>query len=129
VSKVLLDTDILIDVLRGRVSTRKFLLEVAQDSVPCCSVITVAEIHAGMRPEEGEATAALLDGLVIFPVTRQIAEVTGHFKRISKSHRLELADCLIAATAFVEGASVATGNAKDYPMPEVTVMPVRKNLP
>lgn len=39
----------------------------------------------------------VLDGLVILPVTREIAEVAGHFKRRSKSRRLELADCLIAA--------------------------------
>lgn len=68
----------------------------------------------------------VLAGLVILPVTREIAEVAGHFKRRSKSRRLELADCLIAATAFVEGASVATGNVKDYPMPDITVLPAKR---
>ncbi len=62
-SKVLLDTDVLIDLLRGREAARAFLLEATSHSVPCCSVISVAEIHAGMRPEESEPTAALLDGL------------------------------------------------------------------
>lgn len=125
-SKVVLDTDVLIDQLRGRESTRDFLHDLVGHSVPCCSVISVAEIHAGMREEETAHTADLLDGLVILPVTREIAEVAGHFKRRSKSHRLELADCLIAATAFVEGASVATGNVKDYPMPEITVLPAKR---
>jgi predicted nucleic acid-binding protein len=36
-----------------------------------------------------------------------------------------LADCLIAATVFVEGAALATGNVKDYPMPEITVIKAR----
>ena len=125
-SKVILDTDVLIDFLRGREAVRTFLLETANHSIPCCSVISVAEIHAGMRPEESERTTTLLDGLVVLPVTRKIAEVAGHFKRKTKSRRLELADCLIAATAYVEGASVATGNAKDYPMAEVTVLTVRR---
>ena len=124
-SKVVLDTDVLIDLLRGREATRDFLHDLVGHSVPCCSVISVAEIHAGMRQEEQVRTADLLDGLVILPVTREIAETAGRFKQRSKSRRLELADCLIAATAFVEGASVATGNAKDYPMPEVTVLPAR----
>jgi predicted nucleic acid-binding protein len=125
-SKVVLDTDVLIDLLRGREEIQIFLHDLTGHSVPCCSVISVAEIYAGMRQEEHARTADLLDGLVILPVNREIAETAGRFKQRSKSRRLELADCLIAATAFVEGASVATGNVKDYPMPEITVLPARK---
>jgi len=125
-SKVILDTDVLIDVLRGRNAIRAFLLEVTRVAVPCCSVISVAELCAGLRPAEEEPTRALLDALVIVPVTREIAEVAGRFKRTTRSRRLELADCLIAATAFVERAVVATGNIKDYPMAEVSVLPARR---
>ncbi|MDE3118356.1 MAG: type II toxin-antitoxin system VapC family toxin [Nitrospirota bacterium] len=113
----------LIDVLRGRQVAKAFVEELTDRAIPCCSVVSVAEIYAGMRPEESETTAELFDGVVVFPITRAIAEVAGHFKRRAKSRKLELADCLIAATAFIEGASVATGNAKDYPMPEITVLP------
>jgi len=123
-SKVVFDTDVLIEFLRGRDAARAFLLDVTRDAIPCCSVITVAELHAGMRPEESEPTGALLDGLEILPVTRRVAEVAGRFKKASSSRRLELADCLIAATAFLEGAAVATGDARDYPMREVTVLAV-----
>jgi len=104
---------------------RAFLLEVTRHAVPCCSVVSVAELCAGMRSAEEDSTRELLDSLVIVPVTREIAEVAGRFKRSTRSRRLELADCLIAATAFIEGAAVATGNAKDYPMPEVTVLAAR----
>lgn len=121
-SKVLFDTDILIDILRGREAIRTFLLDLTDHSVPCCSVISVAELYAGMRPEEKHATDVLLDGIVIIPLVREIAEVAGRFKSQVKSRRLELADCLIAATAFVEGATLATGNTKDYPMPEITLL-------
>ena len=72
--------------------------------------------------QRNHATDALLDALVIVPVTQEIAEVAGRFKRRVKSRRLELADCLIAATALVEGITLATGNTKDYPMPEITVL-------
>ena len=124
-NKAVLDTDVLIDLLRGREATRAFLHDLAAHAVPCCSTISVAEIHAGMRQEETARTTDLLDGLVILPVTREIAEVAGHFKRRSKSRRLELADCLIAATAYVEGALLATGNVKDYPMEEISVLLAR----
>jgi len=122
VSKVLLDTDILIDILRGREAVRTFLFNLTGRAVPCCSVISVAELYAGMRPEEKHATDVLLDALVIIPIVREIAEVAGRFKSRVKNRRLELADCLIAATAFVEGAALATGNTKDYPMPEITLL-------
>ncbi|MEW6543179.1 MAG: type II toxin-antitoxin system VapC family toxin [Nitrospirota bacterium] len=121
-SKVILGTDVLIDLLRGRSGMRAFLDQLTEDAVPCCSVTSVAEIMAGMRPEESGTTANLLDGLVICDVTRPIAELAGRFKGRAKGRRLGLADCLIAATAVMEGASVATGNVRDYPMPEVTVL-------
>ena len=124
-SKVLLDTDVLIDLLRGREATQLFLQDLSRRATPCCSVISVAEIYVGMRPEEEAQTMLLLDGLLIVPLTREMAEVAGIFKRRSKSRQLELADCLIAATGFIEGAAVATGNVKDYPMPEITVIPAR----
>lgn len=124
--KTILDTDVLIDFLRGREAARVFLEEVAAHFIACCSVISVAELYAGMRPEEKPRTTRFLDSLVILPVTMEIAETAGHFKRRSISRRLELADCLIAATAFMEDAALATGNVKDYPMPEITVVRARR---
>lgn len=97
-------------------------------SIPCCSVISMAEIHAGMRPEEDAVTRDLLDSLNIIPLTRQMAELAGHFKGRTRNRRLELADCLIAATAFLEGAALATSNVKDNPMPEISVLNARKRI-
>ena len=121
-SKVVIDTDVLIDLLRGRATAQALLLRVTEHAIPCCSVISVAEIHAGMRPQERARTAALLDSLVLLDVTRPVAELAGQFKRRERARRLELADCLIAATAVTEAAALATGNARDYPMPELTLV-------
>ena len=84
--------------------------------------MSVAELYAGMRPEEKRVTDILLDALVVIPVGQEIAEVAGRFKQRERSRRLELVDCVIAATAFVEGATLATGNTKDYPMSEITII-------
>jgi len=121
-SKLLLDTDVLIDLLRGRHATRRLLAQATEQAIPCCSVISVAELSAGMRAGEESATEGLVNALVVVPVTREIAEVAGRFKRTIRRRTLELADCLIAATAFVEGATLVTGNVKDYPMSEVNVV-------
>ena len=124
-SKVVLDTDVLIDLLRGRTAAQALLLRVTEHAIPCCSVISVAEIHAGMRVQERARTTALLDSLVLLDVTRPVAELAGQFKQRERARRLELADCLIAATAVTEAAALATGNSRDYPMPELTLVPTR----
>jgi tRNA(fMet)-specific endonuclease VapC len=122
VNRVLLDTDVLIDLLRGRPVTRSFLFELTREATPCCSVITVAELHAGMREAERDVTTELLDGLIVFPVTRQIAEVAGALRRAAGRSATSIADGLIAATAVVEAMSVATGNVRHYRLPGVTVL-------
>lgn len=117
--KVLIDTDILINFLRGRETARIYLLSLLEDSIIYCSPITVAEIYAGMKEQEKEKTTELLDSLNIFDITREIAEKAGNYKRDEKKQSLELDDCLIAATAFINGAVLATGNGKHYPMQDI----------
>ncbi len=117
--KLIVDTDILIDFLRGRIKARKFLSSIVEESVIYCSSITVAEIHAGMRESEREKTTDLIDSLNVVNVTREIAEKAGAYKRDEKRQSIELDDCLIAATAFIKGAFLATGNSKHYPMEDI----------
>jgi len=118
-SEVIVDTDILINFLRGREKARDFLLSALRDSNLCCSAITVAEIYAGMKEHEREKTDELIDGLIVIPVDRAIAEKAGQYKGSIKSHDLELDDCLVAATAFLRKAVLATGNGKHYPMADI----------
>lgn len=118
-SRLLLDTDILINLLRGREAARDFLISRMEEDELFCSVITLAEIFAGMRPHEEPATRRLLDTLNIVEVSRAIAEKAGRYRGGIKGHSLELDDCLIAATASVMDAALATGNGRHYPMDDV----------
>lgn len=117
--KVLVDTDVLINFLRGRKRAKDYLVAAIEDSAICCSAITVAEIYAGMRQTERERTAELLDSLDVLDVTREIAKEAGRYKRDETRQALELDDCLIAATAFVHSALLATGNDRHYPMNDI----------
>ncbi len=117
--KLVVDTDVLIDFLRGKRKTQEFLSAVVKESVIYCSTITVAEIHAGMRESEREKTTELIDSMNIVEVTREIAEKAGTYKREEKRQTIELDDCLIAATAFIKGAFLATRNVKHYPMDDI----------
>jgi len=117
--KVLVDTDILINFLRGREKVRGYLFSLLEESIIYCSVISIAEIHAGMKEHEREKTSEIIDSLNIVDVTRDIAEKAGNYKRDERKQILELDDCFIAATAFVKGAVLATGNSKHYPMEDI----------
>lgn len=120
-TNTIVDTDILINFLRGKGKAKNFLSMLLEESNICCSAITVAEIAAGMRAAEEEKTKALLDQVEVLDVTRDVAEKAGAYKRTIRGHSLELDDCLIAATAFVHRAILATGNAKHYPMKDIKV--------
>jgi predicted nucleic acid-binding protein len=116
---ILIDTNILIDFLRGKEKAREFLLSVAEESTLYCSVITVAEIYAGMREEEKEKTDDLLDSLNIVEINRAVAEKAGEYKYQIRRQHLELDDCMIAASAFYVKTLLVTGNGKHYPMPDI----------
>jgi predicted nucleic acid-binding protein len=117
----LVDTDILINFLRGKRKAKDFLSMLLEESGFYCSAITVAEISAGTRPGEEDRTKAFLSQIEVLDVTRDVAEKAGHYKRGARSQSLELDDCLVAATAFIHKAVLATGNGKHYPMKDIKV--------
>jgi len=116
---VLVDTDILIDFLRGKEKAKAFLYSLVKEPVVYISASTIAELHAGMKEHEREQTADLIDSLNMVDVNREIVEKAGQYKRTLKTQALELDDCIIAATAFVKQAVLATGNIKHYPMHDI----------
>lgn len=111
---ILFDTDVLIDLLRGKALTREQVSPLIGGAYLMCSVITVGELFAGMFPEEKTATETLIQSLVRMPVTEEIARLAGELR--NKEKRLELLDCLIAATAISLDAELLTKNIKHYPM-------------
>lgn len=121
---VLLDTTVLIDVLRGRPATVAHLLELrAHGDDPWTTAVNVEEVVRGLRPSELEAAAGLLDALRIVPLGKAEGEMAGTWRRehARAGRTLSQADCLIAAAASSLGARLATGNPKDFPMRDLHV--------
>ncbi len=120
----LLDSDILIDFLRGQAAAGSLMERLrGADEVPLISTISVAEVLAGARRGEEGATERLLSVLGKVPVSDSIARSAGAFLRTyRRSHGLELGDALVAATALAAGATLFTRNVKHYPMPQVEVV-------
>ena len=119
--KIIIDTDVLIDFLRGHPGAKEVLESLEAEDLPCCSVITIAEIRAGMRPSEEKKTFALLDGLESLSIDKEIALLAGKLRLQSKQSRLELDDCLIAATALHHNSMLLTHNPRYYPHPNLNL--------
>lgn len=114
---LLLDTTVLIDVLRGRKDRRELLAELVEGGhTLATAAINVGEVYAGMRPGEEARTEALLTNLLIVPITAAIARRAGKLKCewARKGKTFSLPDMIVAATAMEHGDVLMTDNYKDF---------------
>jgi hypothetical protein len=123
-ASVLLDTTVLIDLLRGRIDavSRLRLLRSAGD-LPYVCAINVEETVRGLRPSDDDHARRLFAGLRTTPLGEPEGRQAGEWRRAfaSRGQTLSQADCLVAAAALSIGGRLATGNPRDFPMSEVTV--------
>lgn len=119
----LLDSNILVDYLRNRPEAVEFLENLA--TVPQISAVTVAELYAGVREgPERKILEQLVSDIVVVDIDKDIAVRAGLLRRqYLKSHGLEIADAIIAATAHAEGSELVTLNRKHFPMFSGVVIP------
>jgi predicted nucleic acid-binding protein len=115
-ASLLLDTDVLVDVLRGYPEALAYVK--LQEERILFSAIVSAELYAGARDD---AELARIDHLLsrypMLDVSPDIARSAGLLKRdYHKSHGVGLADAIVAATAITYGVEVGTLNVKHYPM-------------
>ena len=124
--RLLVDTDVLIEYLRGRREAVEYLEGLTSDLY--LSVISVAELFAGVRGDEEEKSLKqLLLAFVVLPVTEKTARLGGLYRRDYRpSHGTGLADALIAATTEVTGADLVTFNRRHFPMVSRITVPYER---
>lgn len=121
---VFIDTDVVIEVLRGRnrAFTENWQRLAASQVAILISPITIAEVGAGARPREKDVIARLFAPLICVPIDALIGHRAGEYLlRYARSHNVEIGDALIAASATQSNAALWTRNRKHYPMPELTM--------
>jgi predicted nucleic acid-binding protein len=120
---VLVDSDILIEVSRGRnaaIISRWFEFSKSESAV-LYSPVSVAEFWAGARPNEHDATDNLFGALTCIPIDEDVGRQAGaYLRQYRKSHGVEIADALIAASAVAHNAQLWTLNRKHYPMKDLS---------
>ena len=120
--RVLIDSDILIDVSRGKDPSllSRWMELSTSDAAVLFSPVNAAELWAGARPNEHETLDRLFASLMCVPADGEVGRQAGSYlRRYRKSHGVELGDALIAATAVAANAALWTRNRKHYPMKEV----------
>lgn len=113
---ILLDTCILIDLLRARPPAVDFVFGLVEK--PAISAATVTELVAGCRnAKERHRVDRLVENYGFYEIDREIACLAGEFVgAYGRSHGTDALDALIAATAQIHNARLATLNLKHFPM-------------
>lgn len=121
--KYLLDSDVLIDLFNGKGETATLIDKlVAERTIIAVSVLSVTEVRAGWDDEQASLyLPELYDLATIEPVTQEIAEQAGRYRKVysKKGKALHSIDAIIGTTAIVNDYWLVTRNLKDFPMPEL----------
>ena len=122
-SRLLLDSTVLIDALRGRSAATRLAGLRRVGTEPWVCAISVEEIWRGLRPSEESVARRLFNGLRLAPLGLAEGVRAGTWRRdfAQRGVTVHQADCLIAAAAVGIGAGLATANVTDFPMTELPI--------
>jgi len=122
------DTNVLIDALNGRRDRKKLLhgLVAQGHSLACCAV-TIAELYAGLHPNEVAPAEEFVSVMVWTEISFSVARKAGELKYewARKGKTLGAADTMIAATALHYKLTLITDNRKDFPMQDLSIHPIK----
>ena len=110
----LIDSDILIDYLRGQERARVFLLEASRETVLWISIISVVEIYSGKEMEnliKANRVDEFLSNFEIVWLSPSVARRAGELRR---NYQGPFADMIIAASALEYNLGLATRNIKHF---------------
>ena len=120
-NKFLVDSDIIIWYLKGRDKEVQLLEELSRKGELFTSVVTIAEIRAGLTKDAKKIILELKNIFKPLNISEEIAELTGEFKQ---KYKLDIADMFIAATAVVNKLTLVTYNKKHFSMPQIKLYSV-----
>lgn len=116
----LLDTNVLIEIRRNNRIVLKQLLIHSPTEI-CYSVISIGEIHKGLRQQPPEKAATLwkqwwglLSPFTPINFTAPAAVLLGQLLHTTRKQPIGPRDLLIAATALADGMTVVTHNVKEF---------------
>lgn len=124
---MILDSDVIIEVLRGNSATAAWLRAQRASGVTLrYTPVSRAEIRAGSRAAERPAITALFGSLIAIPIQASTGEVAGEqLAKFARSHGVQMGDALIAGVAIESLDDLATFNTRHFPGVSRVVKPDR----
>ncbi|MDR8394375.1 type II toxin-antitoxin system VapC family toxin [Aliifodinibius sp. S!AR15-10] len=123
--KIVVDTDVIIDFLRGTELGVTFFR--TYNFEPVISSVTITELYVGIRDDETTQIEKMLQSYVTIEVSGEIARMGEKIRNeFYKSHGTGVIDSIIAATALSNDLPLATLNQKHYPMLKDLILPYKK---
>jgi tRNA(fMet)-specific endonuclease VapC len=115
---VVLDTDVVVDVLRGRRDVTHRLEALSPDDV-AITAMTLAELLFGAavsrEPERNrDEVARLVREIRVLPFDQHAAHTHAELRRTLRAKPIGPHDLIIAATTLAVGASLVTANTREY---------------
>lgn len=114
--KLIVDTSILIDKLRGGKKWDQFLSGLDNDIELCLPSIVIFELFSGLSSKKNQVSLKISNFRKYFKeidLTYQIAKRAGEMNR-DVAGNIDLPDYIVAATAMEIGAQVVTLNKKHF---------------
>ena len=113
---IILDTDVIIDYIRGFAKAQQFLDSTYKKQRYSISFVTAVELIKGARDKKAQKVAEeLISKFQIVEMGETISRRCFDLvKRYHLNHSLALADSLIASSALEYRAKLLTKNLKDY---------------
>lgn len=119
-NKICVDTDIVIDVLRGKEGAVEFVKQYEKNHEMCMATMTLFELYIGAFrgnwPSRVESIDLLEERFTFLPLSHRAAKEAAriHAFLMGKGHMLDYKDVIIAAIAKVNGCTFKTGNIKHF---------------
>jgi predicted nucleic acid-binding protein len=111
---IILDTDVMIDLLRNNSTARQWLGSL--NGFPSISCFTALELLGGSQNKHEYRTVEkfLLDFPILYPSLEDLDKAIGIYSPFCLSHGVGYLDLLIASVAVGHGLALATFNKKHF---------------
>jgi tRNA(fMet)-specific endonuclease VapC len=127
VALIVVDSDVLIDALRGRQPAVRRVTEGLQSGVLCTTTVTLFELLSGTRSEaESAAVDRLLAALSILPFDDAASRAAAALRRglAAQGLPIGMADYMIAGICVARSAALLTRNRAHFErVPGLTLVP------
>jgi tRNA(fMet)-specific endonuclease VapC len=108
------DSDILIDYLRGVDAARDFLFGIPKEHTLYISIVSVVEIYSGKSTKDAEKQKHVADFLENFEIIELIPEIAKAAGELRRDYEKPFADMIVAASVLSRNFVLATRNAKHF---------------